>query len=187
MMWRRAFVVVTLAVLLVPVGCDNQAEPVVLPAVDASVYAAPESVARLAVETMQAELAAVAKRDRRTAAAQHARLLELAAAEKIQAAVDRQPMYKAVTGEVATPGIVRNWPGTIAYYADKLALDQMRPTSVTADSATVLVPAGEATLRVGCARGSDQRWRVARVDFAPAGASESGPATEVPPASQPAP
>ncbi len=168
--------------LLCLTACDSRpAEPVTLPAIDAAVYESPEAVARFAVETMQAELAALAGKDRRRAAAHHAQLLEIAAADRIQAAVDRQPIYKVVTGDVATPGIVRNWPGTIAFYADKLRLDQMKPTSVTADSAALRIPAGEATVRVTCARGSDQRWRVSRVDFA----RDSQPASA--PASQPAP
>ena len=147
------------------VGCSDPPEPVTLPALGTEVYASPEAVSKATLETIQAELAARAERKGMEALAYREQLLQLAAAEAIQAEIDAVPRYKTVTGDDATPVIVSKWPAMLGFYRETLMLDQIAVESRTATEAVTLVPAKDAAVRMTCAKSADGRWRVSRIEF----------------------
>lgn len=144
----------------------------------------PEDAARSLLQALKTELQAIAHHDKPGAEHQRDRVVaQILARENIMA------RYSKVAGRFAQPEdralstLVESWAAAIAYYADGLALDQTRLAIAghEATGAIVEVPAhgptDQAVIRIACARGKDDLWRVTALDFAP----------RLPPASAPVP
>lgn len=101
------------------------------------------------------------------------------AARELVARNDLLPRYRAAAGRFAAPDeealrrIVEGWAAVIAYYADGLDLDDLRPGPVSGDllRTVIDVPAhgarGSTLIRVACLQGEDDRWRVLGIEFVP--------------------
>lgn len=177
-----------LLVLVAWGGCRRVAAPSSQPVAGPEiVLTAPEAAARSLLDGLRAELAAVARGDHAAAAQQRRRL-----AEQVLARTDILARYKALPGHVAQDDaqmldtLLKSWGATIAYYADGLALDQMRLAAAGAEGhkAVVDVPArvrdDRVVLRMQCVRGADELWHVGAVEFAPAQRPSTAPAATVP-------
>ncbi|MEW6197580.1 MAG: hypothetical protein AB1601_02780 [Planctomycetota bacterium] len=147
--------------------------PPVSPDAPLSQQTAPEA-ARHLLQFLQAHLQAVAHGRNDLAARFRDR-----AARELVARDDLLSRYRAVAGRFAVPDeealrrIVESWAAVIAYYADGLALDDLRPGPISGDLARTVVdvPAGgpgdDVLIRLACLRGEDDRWRVAGIEFVP--------------------
>jgi len=172
------------AVLVLFAGCQpsTNSPAAALPPID---QATPEAVARSVLETVRAELKAVAAHDRAAAERARERLVQLAAAHEILKSLEGSPRFKTVLGDNPLRGYTDLWGATLAYYADGLALDAVSRAKTSEDgrTAAVHVPAtGEgsrAVIEIACVRGNDGLWRVREVLFARAPAAASGPSTAV--------
>lgn len=179
---RRALGVPALGALLILfAGCrpSASASSAALPPVDQST---PEAVTRSALETIRAELKAVAAHDRAAAERAREQLARLAAAREILKSLEGSPRFKTALGDKPLRGYTDLWGATIAYYADGLALDAARRAKSSDDGKSVVVhvpaEAGDsrAVISVSCVLGDDGGWRVRQIVFAGAPTASSGPA-----------
>ena len=162
---------------LVLSGCEKPPSAHLDPIAPAAEQAAsPEAAARAVLECIQAELKAVAAEDREQVRGCRARLLGLAAADRIEEAFEKDPIYRMVIGTDVMKGFTESWGATISRYAPGLRLEQMtRDTAHSKpDDVTLIVPADvgddSARISVRCVAIKDGTWRVWRIEFADAGA-----------------
>ena len=166
--------------------------PPVSPDAPLSQQTAPEA-ARHLLQFLQAHLQAVAHGREDLAASFRDRVVR-----DLAARADLLARYRSVAGRFAAPDeeglrrIVESWAAVIAYYADGLVLDDLRPGPISGDLARTVVdvpahgPRGDALIRVACLRGEDDRWRIAGIEFVPpASPSTTAPAAPTPPTTAP--
>jgi hypothetical protein len=176
-------------------GCDNPPAPPVLPPpgeVPEVVLETPEDAARSVLACLQTELRARAHQDESVANACLEKLRSAVAAQSLAQTIARMPQFKPALGDDVVEGFIHNWGAAIAYYAEGLHLEQMRRSASSGSVAAVVVPASgaedDALIQLTCQRGSDDLWRVSRIEFvteAPSRPVTSQPRSE--PASRPRP
>jgi hypothetical protein len=187
-----------LAVLVIALGVggcrrpatSTPAEQAGVPALDI-VAKTPEDATRNLLDALRAQLQATARGDRATA-----RRCRDQVAQNIVARDPILARYRALPGHVPQAdadvlcALVENWASILAYYADGLALTEMRRSATGADGggAGVDVPAqgrnDRAIVSVACVRGPDDEWRILAIGLEPP--SLPTPAAQTAPASQPA-
>ncbi len=172
------------AVFVLPLACQRAAPvPTSAPAPSVSTKT-PEDAARSLLTLLRAQLHAAAREDRPAVA----RLRQLA----LDQLVARAELEPHVTGAAQMTAaertelfnkLVDTWAAAIAYYADGLALDQLKAVGPVAPSRTanVVVPArgpdDTALLHVRCQRGASDEWRILGLELVPARAPASAPTT----------
>ncbi|RMF75076.1 MAG: hypothetical protein D6744_13850 [Planctomycetota bacterium] len=173
------------ALLIATTGCEKPPGDKIDPLPpSADETASPEAAARAVLTCIQEEIRAVAARDHEQVRKCRARLLGLAAADRIEESFRKAPIYRMLVGTDVLRGYVEDWGATIAWYADGLRLDEMRrdPAKSSDDDVTLLTPAtGEgdsALISVRCVKAADGAWRVWRIEFADANPPTSAPATK---------
>lgn len=189
---------VAVAFGLFAAGCQrndsSSASPAEAPSADSAVVlGTPEHATGSLLHFLGAHLRAIADGDKAAAARYRDQVVwHIAARDEIVA------RHRKVRGGRAKDEIgvlrrcVENWAAILAYYADGLALDQMRleEGARRALQVVVLVPArggdDQAVIRVTCLLGGDGKWRVRAIDFADAASAAPRPEAAQPsPASGP--
>jgi hypothetical protein len=156
----------------------------------------PEDATRSLLGGLREQLQATARGDR--AAARRCRdaiVDRIAAQEQIVARFRAQPGHVPQKEGEVLEALVENWASILSYYANGLALGEMRLSTAGGDGggAVVDVPAqgadDRAILHVACVRGADDEWRILALGLEPAAApvSASRPAAASQPASSSAP
>lgn len=167
----------------------SAAEQAAVPALG-TVAKTPEDAARNLLEGLRAHLQATARGDRAAA-----RRYRDTVAEHIVARDQIMARYRALPGHVPQADVdvlstlVENWASILSYYAEGLALSEMKRSATGADGSGAGVdvpvhgPDDHAILRLTCVRGPDDEWRILAIGLEPA----SLPAlpTQPEPASQP--
>jgi len=144
----------------------------------------PEDAARSLLNLLREQLHAAARADRPAVA----RLRELA----LDRLVARPELERHITGLAQMTEaertelfhkLVDSWAAAIAYYADGLALDQLKALGPTAGArvADLVVPArtpdDTAILHVYCQRTSGEEWRVIGLELVPPRTPATAPAS----------
>ena len=185
---RNGLIFSILAAAAVISGCDNAppgsaSRPA--PELPPITLDTPENAARTVLVCLRAELRAVANCDEQTAEASVEQLRSMVATEAIEKVLSRVPQFEGLLGEDLVKGYIRNWGSTIAYYAEGFHLDRMRRAVDTPAKVSVVVPAtgpeDDALIQVTCVPGSNDGWRIMRVEFiteTATSATTSQPASE---------
>ena len=171
------------------VGCESRpGEPALPPGpgeLPAIVLETPEDAARSVLTYLQADLQAVARRDRQAERECFEKLRAVASVTTIERSFAGLPQFKAVIGDDLVDGYLSNWGATVAYYAEGFHFDRMRRASQTPSKVAVVVPASglddDALIQVTCVREDDNQWRVSRIEFvveSPTARSVSQPASQ---------
>ena len=156
----------------------------------------PEDATRSLLDALREQLQATARGDRATARRCRDRVAEhIAARDQIMARYRALPGHAPQEEVEVLDTLVENWASILSYYANGLALSEMKRSAVGGEGggAVVDVPAhgpdDRAILRVACVRGSDDEWRILAVGLEPAllptRATQPGAASQ--PTSNPAP
>jgi hypothetical protein len=174
---------------------STSAEQAAVPALDI-VLKTPEDATRGLLDTLRAQLQATARGDRAAARRYRDQVVErVAARDQIMA------RYRALPGHVPQAEaevlntLMENWASILSYYANGLALSEMKRSVVGSEGggAVVDVPAhgpdDRAILRVACVRGPDDEWRILAIGLEPGlmPTLATQPAAASQPTSNPAP
>ncbi len=130
----------------------------------------PESAARSLLAHLQAACAAAGKRQATVENQIYDRALPLYAGGPLTTRT--AALARALIGDDLDRSVLKLWSRGIAYYAAGIELTSVRRVSSTSARARVVVGAAasradeRAVLLVTCEPGEDQRWRVARIEFA---------------------
>lgn len=151
----------------------------------------PEDATRSLLAGLREQLQATARGDRAAARRCRDAVVDLVAAkDQIMARLRAQPGHVPQKEAEVLAALVENWASIVSYYADGLALKEMRLIAAGNDGggAAVEVPAQGADdcaiLRVACVRGANDEWRILAIGLEPAAIPT--PATQATAASQPA-
>lgn len=134
----------------------------------------PQDTVRSLLQILRAELQAIARKEKGEADRQRDRIVaQVLATDDIMGRHKKAAGRFAKDAHVVLPVLVENWAAVLSYYADGLAMEEIRLAATGRDgtSAVVEIPArglsDEAVLRVVCVRDKDDQWHVAALDFAP--------------------
>ncbi len=151
-------------------GCRRapEATPVIPPEQTQS----PRAVAAAVLETIGAELDAIARRDHTGVRAARARLVQLAASAEIAKMIRSTPRLGGVLGDRPAEGYVELWGAVVSFYRGGIALSEAWEKSGVDDAhVSVFVPARvdrhSTVIELDCVRGDDQRWRVRKLMLVP--------------------
>jgi hypothetical protein len=157
----------------------------------------PQEATRSVLERLRAQLHAMAQHDRDAAARYRDEVVqEVAARDDILARYNALGVRAVRDDAEVLRRLVESWAAMLAYYADGLALEQMRLGAAGGEGskAVVDVPAhgrdSETILQVYCVRGPDGQWRVGTLELAPprpALPAQSAPVSQPVSASSPIP
>ena len=150
----------------------------------------PPDATRSLLDALRGQLQATAHGDRAAARRSRDEVVEhIAAREPILARYRALPARVPQSDTEVLDALVENWASIVSYYADGLALNEMKlgAAGAAGSSAVVDVPArgpqDRALLRVACVRSPDDEWHVLGIGLEPL--VPATPATQPGPASQP--
>ena len=135
----------------------------------------PQDATRSLLVALRAQLQATGSGDRAAARRYRDEVVKyIVARDQLTARYRALPTH-APQGETEMLGaLVENWASILSYYADGLALDEMKlgVTGSEGSGAVVDVPArgpeDRAIVRVACVRQADDEWRVLAIGLEPA-------------------
>ncbi len=144
----------------------------------------PEDAARSLLGLLRAQLQAAARQERAVVAQLRQTALDhLVAREDILRHVSGAERLSEQEQSELFHKLVDSWAAAIAYYADGLALDQLKALGATAGTraADLVLPArgpdDTALLHVYCQRTPGNEWRVAGLELVPSRTPATAPAT----------
>lgn len=172
--------VIALAAALPLPGCGPgpKSEPPAAADLPPLTLSTPEDAARCAVQTIRAELSAIARRDRAGVEKARDQLVRAAAEESISSRLSSG--IRAEMRENATRQVTGRWGAILAAYANRLDLDAGTRASDLKSAVVISYPlrgdAAPTRIRVECVQVAGE-WRVASIDFAPPRAAASQPSS----------